>query len=126
MRGPSTFKSLGDAVSDWMKNLVRRCVMGSAVNAEVIGHCVLLAQECFRAENIPACAALLSCIKTACEIFPSICSFTETFSTLTELFSECRTESDLKKELDESGVVTALSAILSASAESGKVGWFEC
>ena len=120
---PKRTKSLSDDVSSWVKNLVRRCAMGSTLNAEVVGHCVLLAQECFREDDIPSCAAFLSCVKTACEAFPPLCSSAETFTTLTELFSETLAVEDpeLKREVEESGIVTALSAILSKTVSSGEV-----
>jgi len=115
---PKRTKSLGDAVSVWVKNLVRRCAMGDFINVDVVSHCVLLAQECFFENDIPACASLLACVKTASTTFPSLCATKKTFVTLTELFSECRSVSDSekKKEIEESGIVTALSSILSAAA----------
>jgi hypothetical protein len=116
---PKRTKALGDAVSEWVKNLVKRCAMADSLNAEVVNHCVLLAQECFREGDVPACGALLAAVKTAVDIFPALCSSNESFRTLTELFSECRSSSgEVKKELQASGIVTALSSILSAVAIS--------
>lgn len=116
---PRRTKVLGDAVSDWVKNLVKRCAMGDSLNSEVVSHCVLLAQECFRAGDIPAVGALLASVKMAVHIFPALCSSSETFVTLTEIFSECRSSTgEVKKELHASGIVTALSSILSAVAIS--------
>ena len=115
-------RRLGDAVADWTKRLVRMCAMGSSLNASVIRHCILLAQEAIREDDVPATAALVACVQTATEIFPDLCATDESFQTLTELLSECRAAvDDIKTELEERGVVTALSAILSATVASGKV-----
>ena len=117
---PKRTKSLGDAVVDWTKQLVRRCAMGSSLNASVIRQCVVLAQEALKEDDVVATAALVSCVQTTTEIFPALCA--SSFETLTDIFSECRAAGDdIKKELEESGVVTALSAILSATVASGKV-----
>jgi hypothetical protein len=115
---PKRTKSLGDAVSSWVKNLVRRCAMGDFMNAEVTKHCVQLAQEAFAASDIPACSALLSCVKIASNTFPALCGTKETFHMMTELFSESRTTSsaETKKEIEECGIVTCLSSTLSAAA----------
>lgn len=116
---PKRTKALGDAVSDWVKNLVKRCAMGDSLNSEVVSHCVLLAQECLREGDVPAGGAFLATVKTAIDIFPVVCNSRETFGTLTELLSECCAASgDMKKELRSSGIVTALSSILSAVAIS--------
>lgn len=115
---PKRTKTLGDAVSTWVKNLVRRCSMGDFINADVIGHCVLLAQESFYEKDLGACAALLVSVKTAVSLFPALCSEPKTFETLSELFSECRAVSDkgFKKTVEESGILTALSSILPKAA----------
>lgn len=113
---PKRTKSLGDGVSVWVKNLVKRCAMGSSLNSEVVHHCVLLAHECFRDDDVPACGALLATVKTAVDIFPALGSNPETYSTLTELFSACREASgDIKKELQSMEIVTVLSSILSST-----------
>ena len=113
---PKRTKPLGDAVSQWVKTLVRRCAMGNSLNSEVVRHCVLLAQECFRDGDVPACEALLATVKTAVDIFPALGSTGETYSTLTELFSECReAKGEIKKELQASSIVTVLSSILSST-----------
>jgi hypothetical protein len=115
---PKRTKTLGDPVSNWVKNLVRRCAMGDFLNVEVVNHCVLIAQECFFENDVPACGALLACIKIASSTFPALCGTKKTFTNLTELFSECRTvaSSEIKKEVQESGIVTCLSSTLSAAA----------
>jgi hypothetical protein len=115
---PKRTKSLGDAVSLWVKNLARRCVMGDFVNAEIVNHCVLLAQECFAEGDIPACTALLSPVKLVADIFPALCAVPKTFTTLTEVFSECRnaTDAEAKREIQETSIITTLSSIMSAAA----------
>jgi hypothetical protein len=92
--------------------------MGDFLNVEVVNHCVLIAQECFFENDVPACGALLACAKIACSTFPALCGTKKTFANLTELFSECRTvaSSEIKKEVEESGIITCLSSTLSAAA----------
>lgn len=115
---PKRTKSLGNGVSDWIRDLVKRCSMSDFLNAEIINHCVLLAQECFKQDNVPCTAVMLSCVKTAVEIFPSLGATDETFVTLTELFADCRQESkaDIKNELEAYDVITSLSSILSLAS----------
>jgi len=117
---PKRTKSLGDAVSSWVKNLVRRCNMGDFINGETVAHCVLLAHECFHEKDVPACAALLGSVKTAVAFFPSLCSPSKTLSTLRELLSDSLavTSGRLKTDLDKYGIVTALSSILSSVSPS--------
>lgn len=108
-------KPLGDAVSQWVRNLTRRCAMGNSLNSGVIQQCISLAQECFREGDVPACGALLATVKTAVDIFPAMCSSEETYAMLTELFSECREATgEIRNELNASGIVTVLSSILSS------------
>ena len=115
---PKRIKHLGDQVSTWVKSLARRCNMGDFVNADVIGHCVLLAQECFFEKDIAACSALLSSVKVATAVFPSLCAPTKTYTTLSELLSDVRSShGTLREEADEVGLVTTLSSILSAAAQ---------
>ena len=112
---PKRTRSLGDGVAPWVKNLVKRCAMGSSLNCEIVRHCVLLAHECFRNDDVSACGAFLATVKIAVDVFPALGSHVETYSTLTELFSECRAaKGDIKKELINLGIVTVLSSILSA------------
>lgn len=102
--------------------------MGDLINAEIIQHCVLLSLESFNQGDISSCAGLLSCVKFAVSVFPSICSDTQSFTTLTELFAECQNLSynkrkknkDEKKLIDDSGIVTVLSSILSIVAPTLK------
>lgn len=116
---PKRAKSLGDGVALWVKNLVKRCAMGNSLNSEVIRHCVLLALECFRDEDVPACGALLATVKTVVDVFPALGSSGETYATLTELFSDCReAKGDIKKELHARGIVTVLSSILSSTTSA--------
>lgn len=117
---PKRVKTVGDDVSGWVKVLVQRCGMGDFINAEIVGHCVLLAQECFYENDLPAMATFLACVKTASSIFPSLCGQKKTFVTLQELFSECRStnEPDKEKEIEELGFVTCLSSILSSAAST--------
>lgn len=118
---PKRTKSLGDAVSQWVRQLVRRCNMGDFLNADTVDHCVLLAQECFFEKDIPACAALLASVKTAVSIFPTLCSPPKTLATLTELLSDALAvkSGDDKAEIEESGVVSALSSLLSSIDTKG-------
>mmetsp|Transcript_16057 Transcript_16057/g.37212 ORF Transcript_16057/g.37212 Transcript_16057/m.37212 type:complete len:1378 (+) Transcript_16057:117-4250(+) len=100
----------GDAVSAWVKSLVKRCAMGDFVNHDVIHHCVLLAQECFHEEQFEATQKFLVCIQLAVESFPSLCASDEVFENLSELFRDCNSTTTI----DEPGIVTALSAILAS------------
>jgi hypothetical protein len=110
---PKRTKSLGDSTAAWVKSLARRCAMGHFLNAEIVEHCILLAQECFREGEIPESAEFLACVKTAVDVYPSLGTGKEGFQTLQELFTECRTTSGkMKKVLEEYNMVTTLSAIL--------------
>jgi hypothetical protein len=115
---PKRTHPLGDAVSTWVKNLVRRCAMGYFMNAEIVHYSVLLARESFLENDISACATLLVSTKTAATIFPALGGTEKTFHALTDLFSACRAASDpkTKKEIKEAGIITALSSILSLAA----------
>jgi hypothetical protein len=92
--------------------------MGNFLNVEIIKHCILLAQECFRGGHIPECAEFLTCVRTAVEIFPALCGTKDGFGTLIELFGECRagSSSKIKKLIEEYNMVTTLSSILAAAA----------
>jgi hypothetical protein len=117
---PKRVKSLGDATVTWVKTLARRCTMGDFCNAQVIHHCIMLCQECFREEDIGACMAFLKCVQLASQHYPELCATPEAFGTLMELFTEARrmTHGKYRKEVDQSGLVTVLSAILAAAAPS--------
>lgn len=110
---PKRVKSLGDAVSTWVKVLVRRCSMGDFLNCDVVHHSVLLAQECFHQQDVEACGMFLRCVQAAADPFPSLAAHKESFETLMELFVDCRTSSK-KKEM--SGLVTALGYALAKAA----------
>jgi hypothetical protein len=113
---PKRTKSLGDAVSDWVKNLVKRCAMGDSLNVDVVHACIRLAQGCVLNNDIPACSAFLSSVKLAVDIYPSIC-VPKIFSILMDLFLQCRSATgSIKKEILSSGIVTALTSILCAVA----------
>jgi hypothetical protein len=64
---PKRTKSLGDAVSDWVKNLVKRCAMGDSLNVDVVHACIRLAHGCVLINDIPACTAFLSSVKMCTE-----------------------------------------------------------
>lgn len=115
---PKRTKSLGNGVSEWIKQLVSRCCMSYFLNTETVHHAVLLAQELFRENDIESTMIMLSCVKVAVEIFPALGAREETFVTLTELFSDCRQETSMKvkKKLNSSDIVTGLSAILSVAS----------
>jgi hypothetical protein len=117
---PKRVKSLGDATVTWVKTLARRCTMGDFCNAQVIHHCIMLCQECFREEDIGACMAFLKCVQLASQHYPELCATPEAFGTLMELFTEARgmTHGKYRKEVDQSGLVTVLSSILAAAAPS--------
>lgn len=109
-------KYRGEAVLTWVKTLVRRCSMGDFLNHDIIRHCILLAQECFQEEDVASCNKFLACVYVAASNFPEICSNTECFGSLMELFVACRIESssEVKKLVAHYGIVTTLSTILSA------------
>ncbi|GKY98371.1 hypothetical protein MPSEU_000794700 [Mayamaea pseudoterrestris] len=120
---PKRMKSAAsDNASIWIKNLVRRCCMGDFMNASVAAECARLAHESFNEEDITACAAFLSSIKTIIDIFPTLGGVSETFSNLTDLFSSCRAidDKDRKKDLAENGILTTLSSILAVAAPAPK------
>ena len=113
---PKRTKALGDAVSDWVKNLVRRCAMGDSLNVDVVHACVRLAQGCARDNDISACATFLSLVKMTVDIYPAIC-VPKIFDVVLDLFSYCRsTTGSYKKDIVNSGVVTTLTSILSVVA----------
>eukprot|EP00980_Cylindrotheca_fusiformis_P007770 scaffold1650_cov135-Cylindrotheca_fusiformis.AAC.5 len=117
-------KKFGEATLTWTKTLARRCSMGDFLNREIIRHCILLAQECFKEEDIESCQKFLSCVQVAAETFPEICSDMECFGTLTELFVACRSvsSSDRSKVIGDSGIVTALSTILCEVSPYAQLG----
>jgi hypothetical protein len=90
--------------------------MGDFLNQEIVRHCILLAQECFQEEDIASSHKFLACVQVAADSFPEVCSNEECFGTLMELFVACRiaSSSELKKVIEDSGIVTTLSTILSA------------
>jgi hypothetical protein len=106
----------GDAVSAWVKSLAKRCAMGDFINQDVIHHCVLLAQECFLERELHATLKFLVCIQLAVESFPSLCASDEVFENLSELFRDCNGTSSRKSEIEETAIITALSAILASAS----------
>jgi hypothetical protein len=111
---PRRTKALGATVSEWVDNLVKRCAMGDSINSTVIDRCIFLAKECLDEEDVQACGAFLAAAKVAIDIFPSICTSSESSEALSGLFGTCRAASgDMKKELQDLGVFTALSSLLS-------------
>jgi len=115
---PKRTKSLGTPAQTFVKTLARRCAMGAFLNAENIEHCIILAQECFEAEECEASAAFLECVKVGTSVFPSLGSTEEGFKNLVEFFDHCRTAdlgSKMKKEAEKYAVVTTLSEIMARS-----------
>lgn len=117
---PRRTKPLGEAASTWVKNLVRRCTMGDFMNGDVIAHCVLLARECFMEHDIPTCSLLVAAAKVGVDSFPELGAQPQTFQTLQELVCDCRKArtADIKREIEESGVVTLLSSILKNASKT--------
>lgn len=121
---PKRTKSLGDSTSAFVKRLARRCAMGGMVNVEIVGHSILLAQECFNEGDGDACVKFLSYLQTVADVFPTL--FTrkkQDFGTLLEFFSECRQIEDnaSRKVMEKLGIVTRLSSIMASVAPSLKV-----
>ncbi len=79
---PKRVKPLGDAVLTWVKGLVRRGSMGDFLNLEIVHHSILLAQECFREEDYPACERFLKWVQVAADAFPIICAQQDSFEPL--------------------------------------------
>lgn len=99
--------------------------MGDFINAEIVHHCVLLAQECFHEEDVVPCRAFVAVIKVAVGYFPQLCTATEeTFSTLVQLFTDARgleKGSKFEIEVAECRLISDLSAILAAGAPANKL-----
>lgn len=115
---PKRTKGLGAPAQTWVKNLARRCAMGAFLNAETVGHCILLARESFEAGDCGAAAALLECVRLAASVFPPLAGAGEGFKNLVEFFDAARTTSmtaGMKREMEQYGVVTTLSEILARS-----------
>ena len=117
MELPKRCQSLGDSVVGWVHELARRCVMGDFLEAMNVKDSILCAQEALAEGDVPVCATLLRGVQLSSEIFPSLCGDPEAFTTLQELFAECRStaDPDFKKSVSSYGLVTALSGILSAT-----------
>lgn len=115
---PKKVKNMGEDTVKWVKTLVHRCAMGDFVNKEVIRNCILLADECFREEDIESSKKFLECVYLAVESFPELCSTTECSGTLIDLFVSCRTSmvtsEKMNRLITRFGVLSTLSAILSA------------
>jgi hypothetical protein len=113
---PKRTSHLGDAVSEWVKQLVKRCAMGDAMNAPVLQECVRLARGCVQEQDIASGAALLASVQMLVDIFPTI-GTAAIFEELSSLFLQCRSVSGtLKKDLNRSGMVTRVTSILSLVA----------
>ena len=121
---PKRAKSAGNAAVEWIMMLIHRLSMGEFFNNETIVHCCLLAQECFYESDFASCALFLSCVKAATKCFPSLASSKKVCTTLTELFTECRSTSDPKKlkPIREKDILTSLTAILSVASNQQSKG----
>lgn len=115
---PKRVKSLGDGVLTWVKGLVRRCAMGDFLNTEIVHHAILLAQECWHAEDYESCQKFLKPVRLASETFPQLCATQDSFSNLVELFAECRS---VKQNTDQ--ITTTLSSILAKAAPNTGESW---
>ncbi|GMH91678.1 hypothetical protein TrVE_jg10794 [Triparma verrucosa] len=118
---PKRVSSLGAVAASWMKTLVRRVSMGSALQFDTINHCAMLAQECFGEEEFYTSSHFLDIVKLATTAFPKIGQGNkgECFKTLTEFFSETRKLSGkAKDEAEDNNIVSSLSKILAAIAPS--------
>ncbi|CAJ1959627.1 unnamed protein product [Cylindrotheca closterium] len=124
---PKRVKNMGEDTVKWVKTLVRRCAMGEFINKEVVRHCILLADECFQAEDIESSQKFLECVYLAVESFPELCSTTECFGTLIELFVSCRmvTCNKMSRLITRFGVLSTLSAILSSISPHVKPGMID-
>lgn len=112
---PKKVKYMGEDTVRWVKTLVRRCAMGDFLNKEVVRHCILLADECFQEDDIESAKKFLDCVFLSAESFPDLCSTTECFGSLIELFVNCRmvTSNKLRRLISRFGVLSTLGAILS-------------
>jgi len=115
---PKRAKSLGSSVVAWIKSLARRCAMGNFVNAEVVNHCLLIAQELFQEGHMDIAMIFLKCVKAIVQVFPTLGGTRDAFSILVEMFGECLSSKSAqpKKSIERSGIVTILSGILAVVA----------
>lgn len=117
---PKRVKSTaGDAVQAWVRSLVKRCAMGDFVNQDVVQRCVMLAHECFQAEQWMAAQKFLACAQLGADSFPLLCASDEVYGALTTIFRECSalsSSASRRKKIDHSGIVTTVSAILATAS----------
>lgn len=92
--------------------------MGYFINAEIIEHCILLAQETFREGDFAVSRSFLESAKIALDFFPSMSE--KGFGYLAELFSECQTSklSEDKKQIKQYAITTTLSGMLARTAST--------
>jgi hypothetical protein len=92
--------------------------MGYFMNAEIIEHCILLAQETFHEGDFAVCRSFLESAKTALNIFPSMSE--KGFDYLVELFSECQASqpTEDRKQINQYAITTTLSGMLARTAST--------
>jgi hypothetical protein len=92
--------------------------MGYFINAEIIEHCILLAQESFNEGDFAVCRSFLESAKTTLNIFPSMSG--KGFDYLVELFSECQStkSAEDRKEIKQYAITTTLSGMLARTASA--------
>ena len=117
---PKRAKSLGPHVVTWLKNLARRCAMGGLLNLDVLSHCIQLAQEAFEVQEYSIAMAFLTPVRIVVHIFPSVIAAKGCFGSLVGLFGSCieTNSSELKRRIQELGLITILSGILAAAAST--------
>jgi hypothetical protein len=119
---PKRTSHLDNAVSDWVKQLVKRCAMGETMNAPILQECVRLARGSVQEQEITSGSALLASVQMLVDIFPTV-GTPAIFDELSSLFLQCRSVSGaLKKHLNRSGIVTRVTSILSVLASAPSKG----
>jgi len=110
---PKRTQSLGPSASSWVRSLAKRCAMGYFFNAEIILHCIQLAQESFNEGEFEVCRSFLDSSMSALSVFPNMVT-KEMNDMLVEFFGECRESHhrEDRKQIDELDIVTRLSSIL--------------
>lgn len=110
---PKRTQSLGPSASSWIRSLAKRCAMGHFFNAEIISHCIQLAQESFNEGEFQVCRSFLDSSMSALSVFPNMVT-KEMNDMLVEFFGECRESHhrEDRKQIDELDIVTRLSTIL--------------
>lgn len=123
---PRRTQGLGEPTTVWLKTLIRRCAMGGSINEEVISHCILLSQECFREGEYEKSMMFLSPVDFVTKSFPDLI-VGAVFTDLIVLLGECK-EAFSGNDHNESMQVmlSTICAILArtapAAGKSGELG----